>query len=233
MPAAAHAQEIVELSVAPENTLLTLTAKGKVSRKPDLAIFTAGVTTTGKTAGEALGTNAAAMNRVIRALKVSGIAEKDIQTSNLNLNPAYGNRQQSTGTLEDQAPPIIGYRASNNVTVKQRDLGEFGKVIDTLVSAGANQVSGPSFKMVDPGEALDDARRDAITKARQRAELYARTARLSVRRIVSISETGSYAPGPRGMYARSMAMEVAESTPVSAGEVEMQANVTVTFELAP
>lgn len=233
IPATAHAQDIDGLAISPGNTLLTLSAEGKVSRAPDLAVFTAGVATTGQTAGEALSANAAAMNRVIRALKAAGIAEKDIQTSNLNLSPVYGSSQPTPNTLEEQAPPIIGYRASNNVMVKQRDLDEFGKVIDTLVSAGANQVNGPSFQMVDPDDALDDARQEAIAKARQRAQLYADAARLTVRRIVSISESGSYVPSQPVMYARTMAMDAAGSTPVSAGEVEMQANVTVTFELAP
>lgn len=232
-PAAAHAQDIEGLAISPGNTLLTVSAEGKASRKPDLAVFTAGVASTGKTAGEALGANSAAMNRVIRALKAAGIAEKDIQTSNLNLNPVYASRQRSTDLLEEQAPPIIGYRVSNNVTVKQRDLDQFGKVIDTLVSAGANQVYGPSFQMADPDEALDDARREAIAKARQRAQLYAGAAGLTVRRIVSINESGSYAPSPPVVYARAMAADAVESTPVSAGEVAMQANVTVTFELAP
>ncbi|MDG2002182.1 MAG: SIMPL domain-containing protein [Novosphingobium sp.] len=233
VPITAQAQEIDGLAVAPGSTLLTLTAEGKSSRRPDLAVFSAGVATTGKSAREALGANAAAMNRVIRALKAAGIAEKDIQTSNLNLNPVYGSRQRASSTLEEQAPPIIGYRASNNVTVKQRKLDEFGKVIDTLISAGANQVNGPSFQMDEPDEALDEARREAVAKARQRAQLYAGAARLTVKRIVSISESSSNSGGPPMMYARAMAMDVAESTPVSAGEVEMQASVTVTFELAP
>jgi len=233
LPASTHAQQVEGLAIAPGNTLLTLSAEGKSSRKPDLALFTAGVATTGKTAGEALGANSAAMNRVIRALKAAGIAEKDIQTSNLSLNPVYASRQRTTDPLEEQAPPIIGYRANNTVSVKQRDLDQFGKVIDTLIAAGANQVYGPSFQMEKPDEALDEARREAMTKARQRAQLYASAAGLLIRRIVSISESGSYAPGPPVLYARTMAMDAAEATPVSADAVEMLANVTVTFELAP
>jgi len=233
LPAAAQAQDVEGLAIAPGNTLLTVSAQGKASRAPDLAVFTAGVATTGKTASEALGTNSAAMNRVIRALKAAGVAEKDIQTSNLNLSPVYASRQRSADPLEQQAPPIVGYRVSNNVMVKQRELGDFGKVIDTLVSAGANQVSGPSFQMAEPEEALDEARREAIARARARARLYAGATGLSVRRIVTISESGSHAPGPPVAYARAMAMDVAEATPVVTGEVEMQANVTVTFELAP
>jgi hypothetical protein len=194
-------------------------------------MFNAGVATTGKTAKEALDANSAAMNRVIRSLRASGIAERDIQTSNLSINPVYSNRTRPMNELEEQAPPIIGYQVSNQVIVKQRNLREFGKVIDTLVTAGANQVNGPSFQVEDVDSALDGARREAIAEARKRAALYASAAGLRVSRIVSISESGGYSPRP--MMARAVAMDMAESAPVAEGEVEMQVNVSVVFELVP
>ena len=118
------------------------------------------------------------MNRVIVALKQAGIADKDIQTSNLNLNPVYADmsHQSRVDPLEQQVPPIIGYRVSNMVTAKQRKLEQFGQVIDALVAAGANEVSGPSFQMEDHDAALDEARVDAMKKARMRADLYAKAA---------------------------------------------------------
>lgn len=220
--------------VAPGNTMLTVSAEGRSSREPDLAVFTAGVATTGKTAGEALSENSAAMNRVVQALKRAGIAERDIQTSNLSLNPVYGSRTRSANSLEEEMPPILGYRANNTVMVKQRKLEQYGRVIDTLVASGANQVNGPEFQMDEPDAAMDDARTQAIKKARERANLYARAAGLRVVRILTISEGGSYSPRPPVMYARA-AMDVAEGapTPVAAGEVEVQVNVSVGFELAP
>ncbi|MCB2075601.1 MAG: SIMPL domain-containing protein [Novosphingobium sp.] len=220
--------------VAAGHSMLTVSAEGRSSREPDLAVFTAGVATTGKTAGEALSENSVAMNRVIQALKRAGIADRDIQTSNLSLNPVYGNRTRTANTLEEQMPPILGYRANNTVTVKQRKLEQFGRVIDTLVSAGANQVNGPNFQIDEPDSAMDEARTQAVGKARERASLYARAAGLRVVRILTISEGGSYSPRPPVMYARA-AMDASESapTPVAAGEVEVQANVTVSFELAP
>ena len=123
---------------------------------------------------------------------------------------------------------------SVSTSVRQRKLGEFGKVIDTLVSAGANQVNGPNFQIDEPEAALDEARVEAIKKARARANLYARASGLKVVRILSISENGSYSPRPKVMYARSaMAEDVSSAPPVEAGEMEVQANVTVMFELAP
>lgn len=220
--------------VASGNTLLTLSADSRVTRAPDLANFNAGVTTRGKTAGEALSANSAAMNRVVAALKQAGIADRDIQTANLNLNPLYAPQKPlPNGEYDPPEPRIIGYQANNTVNVRQRDLTRFGKVIDTLVAAGANTVNGPSFGLDEPDAALDEARTDAMRKARARAELYARAAGLRVARILSISESGGYSPPPMPIYARGGAMMEAAPTPVASGEVSLNANVTVLFELAP
>lgn len=232
--AAASAQEVtVGPAVARGNTLLTVQAEGRSTRKPDLAVFTAGVATAGKTAGEAMAANAAQMNKVVAALKRAGIAERDIQTSNLSLSPVYApQRPMPNGTVEVQDPEIIGYQANNSVTVRQRNLAEFGKTIDTLIAAGANQVNGPSFEVDDNDAALDEARNDAMKKARGRANLYASAAGLKIVRILSISESGGYAPRPPIAY-RMVAQEAAGSTPVMSGEIALQANVTVQYELAP
>jgi uncharacterized protein YggE len=215
------------------NTLLSLSAEGVSTRKPDLALFTAGVTSSGKTAGEALAANSADMNWVVAALKRAGIADRDVQTSNLSLNPVYQpQRQLPNGQMEPEQPRIIGYQVSNTVNVRQRNLAEFGRVIDTLVAAGANQVNGPSFQMDNGDAATDEARGDAMKKARARADLYARAAGLKVVRILSITEGGGYVPQPQVMYARVASMDMAAApTPVAAGEVSLSASVTVLFEL--
>jgi uncharacterized protein len=214
------------------HTLLTVSAEGKSERAPDLALFNAGVTTQGKTAGEALGANSAAMTRVIAALKRAGIADRDIQTSNLAINPVYAEpRRLPDGSTEQKAPEIVGYQVNNSVSVRQRQLGDYGKVIDTLVTAGANQVNGPSFMLDKPDAALDAARTEAVGKVRARAELYARAAGLKVVRIVSIAEDGGYSP-PRPVMYRMAAQDSVAAAPVAAGEVSLNVNVTVQFELA-
>jgi len=234
IPAAAMAQSGPIPAIAPQSTLLTVAADGVATRKPDMAIFTAGVTSTGQTASQALSANSADMAKVIAALKRSGIADRDIQTSNLSLNPVYADNSRQTGNpLAQQAPQIIGYQAHNMVTVKQRKLGEFGKVIDTLVSAGANQVSGPSFQLDQTDSALDEARIAAVKKARERANLYASATGMKVGRLVSIDEAGGFSSRPVPM-ARMLAADSAGSAPpVAEGEVALTANVTVMFELTP
>ncbi len=220
-------------SMAAGSTLLTVSAEGRSERKPDLALFTAGVTSSGKTAGEALTANSADMARVIAALKRAGIADRDIQTSNLSLNPVYADmsNQRAVDPLEQHVAPIIGYQVYNQVTVKQRKLDRMGSTIDALVAAGANQVNGPSFQMEDPDAAADEARADAIKKAIARAQIYARASGLRVVRVLTITEGGGYSPQPPVMYARAAMADMAAPTPVAAGEVQSGASVTVTFEL--
>lgn len=218
-------------AIATTSTLLTFSADGKSTRTPDLAVFSAGVTTQGNTAGEAMSANAAAMTRVIAALKKAGVADKDIQTSSINLNPVYGQPVMGPNGQVVNEPRIVGYQAINMVTVQARNLKNFGKVLDALVASGANQISGPSFQMADPSTAQDEARVSAMKAARSRADLYARAAGLRVVRIVSISEGGGYSP-PQPVYAMAK-MADRESTPVQSGEVEAQVSVTVQFELAP
>ncbi len=221
--------------VAPGNTMLSLSAEGRSNKTPDLAVFSAGVSNQGKTAGEALSANSADMNKVIAALKKAGIADRDIQTSNLNLNPIYQpQRPMPDGTVEPAQPKIIGYQVYNTVNVRQRNLAQFGRVLDTLVAAGANQINGPSFQMDDPDAATDEARTQAMKKARARANLYASAAGLKVLRMLTISESGGYMPQPQVMYTRAaMADGMEKATPVAAGEVSLTSTVTVLFELTP
>lgn len=233
LPVAAQAQTAQPV-LAANATLLSLTAQGKSTRTPDLAVFNAGVVTQGTTASEALAANSAAMNRVIATLKKASIADKDIQTSQISLNPVYSQPEYGPNGVPRQEPRITGYQAVNNVTIRSRNVAGFGKVLDALVASGANQVNGPSFQMAEPAAAMDEARLDAMKNARARAELYARAAGLRVVRIVSISESGGYSP-PQPVYARAMKAEMvgAAPTPIAVGEVEAEVSVNVQFELAP
>jgi uncharacterized protein YggE len=215
------------------STLLAISADGRSTRSPDLATFSAGVTSQGKTAAEAMAANSADMNRIFAALKKAGIADKDIQTSTINLNPIYGQPVIGPNGNVVQEAKIIGYQAMNMVNVKQRDLKGFGKVLDALVAAGANQISGPNFQMENPEAAMDEARVAAMEAARARAELYAKAAGLRVVRVLSISEGGGYNPPMPVMYAKAAMAEAAMPTPVAAGLVEATINVSVQFELAP
>lgn len=212
--------------IAPQApTTLSISADAKVERAPDVADISAGVVTQGASASEAMRANATRMSAVIEALKRAGVAERDIQTSSLNLQPQY--------KYQDNMPlQLIGYQANNSVSVQMRRLTDMGRIIDALVSAGSNQINGPTFRVDKPDAALDEARTAAVAKARARAELYARAAGMRVKRILSIGENGSANPPyPVPMYARAQSVAMDKSTPVSPGDVELSANVSVVFEL--
>lgn len=205
-----------------QGTLLSVSAEGASEARPDMATINLGVTTEGQTAQAALAENARRMSALTQALRRAGIAERDIQTSNVSVHPQQQYR-------ENQAPLITGYQANNMVTAKIRRIDNTGRVIDAAVGAGGNTVHGVSFSHADPDAQLDIARRDAIAEARRRAELYANTLNMRVHRIVAVQEGGGYAP-PIPMRMERMAAQDA-STPVSPGEIETRVNVSVTFEL--
>jgi uncharacterized protein YggE len=205
-------------------TLLTLTAEGRTTRVPDIAEVSTGVVTTAPTAAAAMRDNAARMTAVVDAIKKAGVADRDIQTAGLNLTPQY--------RYENNTPPVLtGYQASNTVALRIRSIADTGKLLDALVAVGANQISGPNFVVENSAAALDEARVAAVKAGRARADLYAGAAGLKVKRIVSISEGGAFDPGPRPMMMAKAAMDAAPAPPVAPGEVALNVNVTMTFEL--
>jgi uncharacterized protein YggE len=205
-------------------TLLTLTAEGQTTRVPDVAEVSTGVVTTAPTAAAAMRDNAARMTAVVDAVKKAGVADRDIQTSGLNLSPQY--------RYENNAPPVLtGYQASNTVSLRIRRIADTGKLLDALVAVGANQINGPSFVVENSAAALDEARVAAVKAGRARADLFAGAAGLKVKRIVSITEGGGFEPGPRPMMAKAAMMDAAPAPPVAPGEVALNVNVTMTFEL--
>lgn len=246
---AALAQPVPQLPFAPlgpNSTLLSLTSEGRSYRTPDIATFSAGVVTQADTAGEAIGANSRRMDEVVAALKRAGIADRDIQTAAITLQPRYSNpeleaqiraretRQPYTPPDKPITPKIVGYEARNTVQVRVRRLGEMGRIIDTLVAQGANEVNGPSFSLDEPRAALDEARTQAMAEARRRADLYARAAGMHVVRILSISESGGYYPIQEVAMARvAMAPPVSPPTPVAPGELTMGVSLALQFELAP
>jgi uncharacterized protein YggE len=211
----------------PAPTTLTVNAEGRVERVPDIAEVSGGVVTSAPTAAAAMRENAERMTAVVAAVRKAGIAERDIETSGLSLQPQY--RYQN-----NEAPLLTGYQATNTVALRIRKIGETGKLLDTLVGVGANQISGPNFRVETADVALDEARVAAVAIAQARAELYAKAAGKRVRRIVSIAEGGGFEPGPRPMLVRkTMMMDAgpAAAPPVAPGEVGLAVNVTMVFEL--
>ena len=223
LPAAAGAQQ-ASITQTIAGTRLDVNATGEVTRVPDVAVISAGVVSRSATASAALQDSADRMQRVLAALKRAGIEDRDIQTSNVSLNPEYRYPQ-------DQAPQLTGYTASNSVSIRFRDIRNSGKILDALVGQGANQISGPNLIVDKPEAALDEARAKAIAIGRARADLYARSLGMRVARIVAVTESGGYAvppPMPVMMEARVASLP---ATKIEAGEQKLQVNLAITFEL--
>ena len=225
IPAAATAQQ-AQVQLPPiTGTRLDVSATGETSRVPDVAIISAGVVTRAQTASAALSENSARMDRVVAALKRAGVADRDIQTSSINLNPEYR-------YAENQPPRLTGYTASNQVSVRFRDIAKTGEILDILVAEGANQINGPSLTIDKPEEALDEARTKAIAVGRARADIYARALGMRVVRLLSVSESGgSYPvppPMPVMMEARAMG---GAATKIDPGEQKVSVTLGMTFEL--
>lgn len=218
---AAAGQEIASQSIA--GTRLDIVATGEVTRVPDIARISTGVVTVAPTASAAIEQNAVRMNSVRAALRRAGIEDRDIQTSSISLNPEYRH--------VDNRPPILtGYRASNEVTVRFRDIKNTGKILDALVAQGANQINGPILGLEKPEAAIDEARLAALQTARSRAEVYARSLGKRVRRVISVSEGGAdYGRYPRPMM-RAEAIQATGSS-IDPGEQSVAVALTVSFEL--
>jgi uncharacterized protein YggE len=223
MPAPAAAQQAT-ITQTIAGTRLDVNATGEVTQVPDVAIISAGVVSRATTASAALQDTANRMDRVLAALKRAGVADRDIQTSSVNLNAEYR-------YPENQAPQLVGYTASNTVTIRFRDIRNSGKILDALVGQGANQISGPNLVVDKPEAALDEARAKAIASGRARAELYARSLGMRVVRVVAVSESGGYAPPPPPMPMYARAEMASPATKIEPGEQKLQVNVAMTFEL--
>lgn len=209
-----------------QTTTLNLAAHGETRVAPDKATITLGVQTEAPTAAGAMSANNERMNSVVAALRKAGIAEKDIQTSGLNLSPQYD-------YVEREPPRLRGYQASNLVTITVNDLARLGPAVDATVKAGANQVHGISFGLKNPTAAENAAREEAVKALAAKAELYARATGHRVGRLVNLSEGGgSGVPFPPPMPVAAFArMEKADSTPISAGELNIRIDVTGLYEL--
>jgi uncharacterized protein len=200
---------------------ITVTGEGVVQAQPDQATISLGVTTNGETAAKALSDNNAALTMVLERLKAAGVAETDLQTSNLSLSPNW------TGYDSGSTPSIAGYIATNMLDVRVRDLAALGTILDAAVTDGANTMNGITFGLADPTPVMNDARTKAVADAKARAEVLATAAGTKLGKLVSVSEMGVY-PGPAPMFRQ----DAASAVPIQSGQIGMTSNVNVTYEIA-
>lgn len=196
---------------------------GHAAQAPDQASVSAGVVTEGETAGEAMRKNADLMTSTFAALKKAGIAERNIQTSQMSLQPRYDYQN-------GQNPRITGYEVRNTVSAKSEDLKKVGPMLDALVDAGVNNINGVTFTIKDSESAKDKARVAAIETAKVKAQGMAKAAGVRLGKILEIRESGGnyQPPQPMMMSAR---IESDASTPIAAGEQTLSVTVDLTYAI--
>ncbi|MCB8837211.1 SIMPL domain-containing protein [Aurantimonas sp. VKM B-3413] len=210
--------------------VIVVSGSGEASAKPDVATLNFTVLRSGETARTALDAANAAMQRVINGMRKLGAADKDLQTSGFSINPQYRADNRSDGS--QNPPEIVGYDVRNSLTVTVHDMAGVGEYLDRAVSLGVNQGGDISFGVDDPQAVRDEARREAIAKARSSAAVLAEAAGVRLGRILSISQPS--AGNPPMPYQRSMKMmaaEAASSVPVEAGENRFSETVQMVFEI--
>jgi hypothetical protein len=233
LPVAAAVAAVLSIAPAaaqtPQQTVpearIVVAGEGSVSVAPDYAQIRAGVTTRAKTAAEATDANAKLMAAVIAALTNAGIARDDIQTAQFSVSPVY------TMSQPGNEQKLSGFSASNEVSVKIRQLGKLGDILDRLAAAGATDIGNIAFQHSDLSKALDQAREAAVADARRKAELYAHAAGLTLGAVVWISEDSNAAPP---MFAQTFRAKAATAapTPIMSGEDTLRVQITVGFDVA-
>jgi uncharacterized protein YggE len=206
----------------PEHTI-TVTGIGRVILTPDVADLRLGVNITRPTATQARADAAAAMTKVVDAIKKAGIPEKDIKTSTLSLQPVYDYSTKSQGQL-------TGFQVMNIVSVTSHDVSKVGDLVDAAVAAGATSVDGVTFRVEDETKAEGQARTAAVTDAKAKADALAAAAGVTISGVSSISETSSGMPYPMP-YAAAAPARDAMSTPVQPGTTEIDITVTVVYRI--
>lgn len=219
---------LAEQATTQTGGIISVSGTGTLNLSPDMAVISAGVQSKAETAKTALADNNQKMSALFAELKKAGIAEKDIQTSNFNIYPevVYPKRDSN------KPPQIVGYNVNNQVTVRIRKLENVGDVLTTLVSAGANNMSGLNFSVSNRKEKLDEARKAAIADARKKAELYASEIGTKIKRLKSLNEGGSHHPQPIMMRSAKMEMSADMAVPIAQGEMSISVTINTSWELA-
>ncbi|ATW05249.1 SIMPL domain-containing protein [Sphingorhabdus sp. YGSMI21] len=215
--------QAANVEIVAQNPVIELSVSEQVDSAPDTAMFSTGVETRAKTATEALRQNSVQARAVMNRLKSLGIAEKDIQTTGINLRADYDYDQESRQNR------FVGYVVSNQVSATVNDISKLGEILDAIVSSGATNLNGPSFSISDDSKLKDLARERALANAKARAMGYARAEGYSGVRVLSISEGMSHQSD-----APMMRMEASASSsapPVAPGQVGTVVSLNITYEM--
>jgi len=204
-----------------KNTI-SVKGEGKIYTKPDVALINLSVVSEGKKVKDTQNQNTQKVNKTIEFLKDFGIKEKDIKTANYNLYPRYN--------YEEKTPRIIGYRLTQALEIKIRDLNKIGEILEKTVSIGVNQVSSLHFQVDKDKELKEDARNLAIEDAKKKAKKLASQLGIKLIKISGYNETSSTPPIYRNLEL-AKGMGGGEVPQIQVGESEILVNVVLTYEI--
>lgn len=223
---AAHPSDI-EANTQLSGTKLVISTTGEVKATPDLATITAMTSADSATAATATAENAKKMTNLLASLRESGLSNDDIETRNINISPRYRYDQ-------NKPPQRIGYQARSSIQIRIRDLNRIGAIVDKMVQANVEDLEGPNFSLSNSDQAQDQARVKAIAAAKSRADLYARSLGMRVKRIVLISEGQQNTPSgirPMMLAVSTRSADAAPATPVISGQQTVSVTIKAVFEL--
>ena len=210
-----------------KNTI-TVSDKGEIYARPDLAITSFSVVTEKKTVSEAMNENAEKMNTIIDSMKEQGVEDKDLKTTSFNIYPRY-DWYDETRFYPQGRRVLVGYEVRQSLQVKIRDMEKVGEIIQGATDAGANQVGDLQFTIDNEDEFKKQARGQAIEKAKAKAEELATQLGVRLVRIVNFSESGIV---PRYYaFESSVGIGAGEAPQVEVGENKIEVNVTITYEI--
>jgi uncharacterized protein YggE len=220
-PGMAFQQEITPDSV---QRTLQVSGNGQVSAQPDVAVVSLGVQTEAEEAAAALNENSQKMQDLVDVLRQADVADADIQTQMVRLQPRYADKPDAQGQQE-----VVGYTASNVVEVRLRNLDTVGQILDAAVQAGGNRIDSIRFEVSDPATYLDQAREAAWNDAQHKAEQLAALAGSDLGPVLTINESSQ---SPQPIYERAVGGATAAAVPIEAGSQTISVNLQVTWSLA-
>ena len=213
-----------------------VSGQGKITLEPDLAVLNLGVEASAKSVAAAREQAATAMDAIVMSLTGNGVEGRDIQTRFFNISPQYEWTEVIQNGVRTNKQVLVGYRVSNSVAVKIRDLSAVGNIIDDVAGAGgdATRINGISFTVEDTAPFLVDLREDAVADALAKADQLARLTGVLLGRLVFISESGVGQPQARPLQEFAVVRSLAAAAPdtsISGGELVISLTVQAVFAI--
>ena len=222
-----EAPELGGIIYSQQQVGLWVTGEGKTTAAPDIVLLSLGIEAEAKTVAQAQRDAAEAMDGVMKALKANGVAEKDIQTQIFSID------QVRKWIDDEQRYVTLGYQVTNIVVAKIRQIDKAGTVIDAVAEAGGDLtcINGMSFSIDDPTPYYKEARAKAVEDAMAKAEQMADAADIKLGKLLYISESTPVSPIAVGDYLFKAEGAAPSTTPISAGELEIQVTVQMVYNI--